>query len=415
MTSQNDTQPGTYGVINDTFLKIIESNPQAHRFLFYGGAGSGKSVFIAMFICLKLLFGKNERILVIRKWLPALKISAYPLILEILEDWGVLGRCHLNKSDLTLSCGTNRIYFSGLDNPEKIKSAEFTYIWLEEATDFTLDDSMQLNLRLGRSKRNAYAKIIYSFNPIDQFHWLVQEVMNNPDERTIIHHSTYLDNYDNLSQEFIDRVEGLIKTDENYYRVYAKGLPGVLKNIIYTNYVIENYPFSYKPDGYGLDFGFSAPMAFLEVKFKDEEPYCKELLYQTGMTTRDLLAWMKAHEIDKKIPIYADSAEPDRIEEIKGAGYNIHPAKKDVVAGIDRVKSYKLHIHSRSSNLISEIQTYKFRETKDGQVLEEPLPFKDHLMDSLRYMIYTSKGPYKPKPIPATVSAKSQTGHLFRI
>lgn len=407
--------PERYGHINDSFFSVIERNPTARRFIFYGGAGSGKSVFLAMFICQKLIFGTNERMLVIRKWLPALKISAYPLILDILEAWNAMHLCSLNKSDLTLSCGSNKIFFSGLDNPEKIKSAEFTYIWLEEATDFTLDDSMQLNLRLGRSKQNSYATILYSFNPIDQYHWLVQEVMHSPEPTTVVHHSTYKDNRDNLSDEFINRVENLIHTDENYYRVYALGLPGILKNIIYTNYVIENYSFSYKPDGYGLDFGFTAPMALVEIKFKDDEVYAKEKLYQTGMTTRDLIAWMKAHEIEKNIPIYADSAEPDRIEEIRKAGFNIHPAKKDVIAGIDRAKSYKLHIHSSSSNLISEIQSYKYREKKDGQVLEEPVPFMDHLMDALRYEIFTSRGPPVQQLRPKTPSTRSNRSHVMSI
>jgi len=379
-----------YGTINDSFLEIVENNLTARRFAFYGGAGSGKSVFIAQFICLKLLTGKNERILVLRKWLPALKISAYQLILDILEDWGAMKHVTLNKSDLFITYGSNRILFTGLDNPEKIKSAEFSYIWIEEATDLNREDYLQLGLRLGRSRANVHAKMIFSFNPIDQYHWLIQDVVETPSDSTIVHHSTYLDNYKNLSQAFIDDLEHLIYVDENYYRVYALGLPGVLKNIIYTNYVVENFEMPIHNRFYGLDFGFNNPMALVEIVMRDGIPLVCERFYEREKTTKDLINWMDQNQISKQSPIYADSAEPDRIKEIYSSGYNIHPAKKDVTAGIDLVKSLKLRIHSSSSNLISEIRTYKYKETKDGQVLEEPVPFNDHILDAVRYALFTT-------------------------
>lgn len=387
--------PDRYGNINDSFLSFVENNDHARKLAFYGGAGSGKSLFIAQHFCNLLLYGKNKRILVLRKWLPALKMTAYQVILDVLEDWGVYHLINHNKSDLILKYKNNVMRFTGLDNPEKIKSAEFTDIWVEEATDLNKEDFTQLTIRLGRAKTDTKAKLYFSFNPIDQYHWLMSDVIDKPDAYTAIHHSTYLDNYTNLSQDFIDELEHLIEVDENYYRVYTLGLPGVLKNIIYTNYVIEDFSKHLFPDAYGLDFGFNNPMAMVEMKMRDGEPYFHELLYESGMDTAELIQWMKKVEIKRKVPIYADSAEPDRIEMIKKAGYNIHPAKKDVSAGIDRVKGFRLHIHSGSSNLIDEVRTYKYRETKDGKVLDEPVPFNDHLMDCIRYILFTMHGPRK--------------------
>lgn len=378
-----------YSRINDTFLSFIENNPDKRKFVFYGGAGSGKSVFIAMFICIRFLTGQNENILVLRKWLPALKISALKLILDILISWGFDADANLNKSDLILKFGTNRIYFSGLDNPEKIKSAEFTYIWIEEATDLDREDYLQLTLRLGRAKHTTESKILMSFNPIDQYHWLIQDVIEHPDDTTAICHSTYLDNYANLSAAFIKDLEDLINKDENYYRVYTLGLPGVLKNIIYTNYTIQNVEMPDHPQLYGIDFGFNNPMALIEVAFRDDSVRVHERFYERGKTTDDLIKWMDKNKISKTAPMYADSAEPDRIEQIRKAGYNVHPAKKDVAAGIDYVKSLNLVITSSSSNLIGEIRTYKYMERKDGSVIDEPVPFNDHGLDALRYALFT--------------------------
>jgi len=407
--------PERYGVINRDFLEVMESNPTARKFAFYGGGGSGKSCFVGQYLCKQFIDNDNIKILNVRKWLPALKISSYQLIVDILTDWGFPVQDNHNKTDHIITRKNSRIHFSGLDNPEKLKSAEWDIIWIEEATDLTPEDFLQLKIRLGRSIHSKSPKLIFTFNPVDQYHWLITDVIQRPDKVTVIHHSTYHDNYRNLSKEFIDELERLAEFDENHHRVYCLGLPGVLKNIIYTNYAIENFSPDIDPDFYGLDFGFTAPMAMSSVKFRDEQPYITELLYQTGMTTRDLIAWMNANGIRKKIPIYADSAEPDRIQEIKEAGYNIKPAKKDVVAGIDRVKSYKQHINSNSSNMISEIRAYKYRETKDGHVFEEPVPFRDHLMDCNRYGIFTSRGPVKKKKEVEHVSSRAQTSHLFKI
>lgn len=36
-----------------------------------------------------------------------------------------------------------------------------------------------------------------------------------------------------------------------------------------------------------------------------------------------------------------------------------------------------------------EVNTYKWREDKDGNYLDDPVKFADHLMDALRYAIHT--------------------------
>jgi len=107
------------------------------------------------------------------------------------------------------------------------------------------------------------------------------------------------------------------------------------------------------------------------------------------MTNADLIGALREHKVSNSSPIYADSAEPQRIQEIRQAGFNIHPSEKDIALGIDRVKRHRLHIDPESVNLISEIRGYHFREDKDGRVLEEPVKYEDHLMDAMRYAIAT--------------------------
>ncbi|GAG25261.1 unnamed protein product, partial [marine sediment metagenome] len=142
----------------------------------YGGAGSGKSWTIAQFLIFKKLYGEEDkRILVTRKTLPSLRITAYKLVLDLLGKYRL--PYQLNKSEMTISVGSNQMLFKSLDDPEKIQSYEGNYIWVEEATEITHKDFMQLKIRLRRDT-DTLNQMFLSFNPIDQFHWLNLKLLN---------------------------------------------------------------------------------------------------------------------------------------------------------------------------------------------------------------------------------------------
>jgi phage terminase large subunit len=225
-----------------------------------------------------------------------------------------------------------------------------------------------------------------TLNPIDQFHWIRTQVLDVPNKDVASFQSNYKMN-PFLSREYIEQLEGLADIDENYYRIYALGEWGVLQNLIYSNWdVVDRAPDNYDEIVCGLDFGYVNPTALIEVRIRENEVWVKELVYQSHLTNSDLIEIMK-DKVDKGKAIYADSAEPQRIEEIYQAGFNIYPAEKSVKFGIDKVKQYKLHILEDSINLIKEIRSYKWKEDKEGRTLEEPVKFNDHAMDAMRYAI----------------------------
>jgi phage terminase large subunit len=190
-----------------------------------------------------------------------------------------------------------------------------------------------------------------------------------------------------LSKEYIEQLEGLAEIDENYYRIYALGEWGVLQNLIYSNWdVVNKMPEDYDEVIYGLDFGYVNPTVLLEIRIKENEIWAKEIIYQSHLTNAELIDLLK-EKIDRNVSIYADSAEPQRIEEIYQAGFNVYPSEKNVQFGINRVKQYKLHILEDSVNLIKEIRSYKWKEDKEGRILEEPVKFNDHAMDAMRYAL----------------------------
>lgn len=365
----------------DEFANFFLENENSEILLLYGGAGSGKSYSTAIWLLEKALKERNKRFLITRKTLPSLKVSCLQLFRELLSKYNL--SYEFNKSELEMVINTNQILFKSLDNADKIKSAEFNYIWAEEATELTHQDYLQLRLRL-RRKNDLNNQIITTFNPIDQFHWLKTKVLDR--EKVSSFQSNYKMN-PFLSREYIEQLEGLAEVDENYYRIYALGEWGVLKNLIYSNWdVVDKTPETYDEIVYGLDFGYINPTCLVEVRIKENEVWARELVYQSHLTNSDLIEIMK-DKIDKGKAIYADSAEPQRIEEIYQAGFNVYPSEKNVQFGINRVKQYKLHILEDSVNLIKEIRSYKWREDKEGRILEEPVKFNDHAMDAMRYAL----------------------------
>lgn len=360
-----------------------------------GGAGSGKSKSTAQRFAELFLTGHNLRMLVTRKTNPALKQTAQRMVIETLYEMGFPAEKHLNKTDGLLTFKGNAILFKGLDDREKIKSDEFNYIWMEEATDFTKEDYLQLKLRLRLKNTVGRNRIFLTFNPIDQYHWCITDLVDKAgrDPEIAVLHSTCDDN-PFLSDDYRRELDRLIEQDENYYRIYRLGEPGVLRNIIYTNYFVDPVvPPKFDDVFYGLDFGFSNPSALVQVGIRENTVYAKEMLYEQGLTNAALIGRLNSlKHIIGTAPIYCDEAEPARIQEIVNAGFYAYPAQKDIADGIDHVKRYRLHLHPDSVNMLGEIRGYKYREDKDGRVLEEPVKFRDHCMDSLRYAIYTHLG-----------------------
>ena len=380
-----------YNTCNSKFFETF-TRPERIK-CYYGGSGSGKSLSIAQHFIMQLCSGDGKRRAILRKTFPRMKATTYLIIKDILDDWEI--PYEENKTDHVFKVGKNELYYLSLDDSEKIKGAEFIDVWMEEATEFTEDDYKQLRIRLSRTSENA---VIYmSFNPIDKDHWVIRDVVDRAptDKRILVHHSTYKDNIKFLSEAFIEELESFAGIDENFYRVYTLGLPGVLKGQIYKNWKFED-PDTWHPSLntgthlYGIDFGFNAPMAMVEIWIFDEEYFIKELLYERGLTTDDLLSKMEGMAVDKRADIFCDSAEPDRIEQIRRHGYNVRPSKKDVKAGIDFVKSKKIHIDAvNSPNIYTEANNYKWKEDKDGKSLDEPVKAYDHTMDAIRYAIFS--------------------------
>lgn len=363
-----------------------------------GGARSTKSYSIAQLLVQRLVTRQNRKILISRKTFPALRITAYKLVVDLLSDYGYLPRLHHDKVAHVITCPWTGSFmaFLAIDDPEKIKSTEWNDIWMEEASEFEWNDFLILQTRMSAPCAEGEPNQIFlSLNPTDEEGWINQKLILSPAFASKIEviHSTYRDN-PFLSQEYVDLLTGLKDQDENAHQVYAEGKFGKLTNVIYAPYtVLPAFPDHFDDTFYGLDFGFNNPSALLEINQKDKvDHYLRQLVYKTGMTNAELIAQVKEVIPNKKHwrrTFYADAAEPARIEEFCQAGFNVHPADKDVKTGIDLCKRMKFYTLSSNVDLNKERAAYKWKTDKNGVILDEPVKFMDHLMDAKRYGIYS--------------------------
>lgn len=214
--------------VNDKYLPYLTN--QSRHLILYGGGSSGKSVFAAQKIAIRVLTEMGHKFLCLRKVGETVKESIFAELKSAISDTGCYGEFDVNKTEKTFTHrpSGNQIICKGLDEPEKIKSIKgITGMWIEEATEFTNDELDQLNLRI-RGEKPHYVQYLYSFNPISEDNEVVKRyVTGTVSANTMVVHSTYKDNY-YLTDDDRQELENLKFTNPLYYDVYCLGIPGVV-------------------------------------------------------------------------------------------------------------------------------------------------------------------------------------------
>ena len=380
-------------LLNDAYVPLFED--YTHRFeVYYGGAGSGKSVFIAQKLLYKAL-GSKRKVLIVRKTLNSQKDSCWRLMLSLLEEWQIRNYCTVRISDYAIELPNgSTLLFKGLDDSERIKSiVGITDIWIEEATELTEEDVEQLNLRLRADTSDS--QIMFSFNPVSKANWVFKRWFKDDaviTDDTLIHQSTYKDNRF-LPAAYIATIEKMAQTNPTYYRIYALGEFASLDKLVYNNWRIGRVDDTRDWALLcGLDFGFTNdPTAFIVSFLKDNSLYISKEYVQTGLLNDQIAAVIKDLGFAKST-IIGDSAEVKSIEELKKAGlYRIQPATKgqgSVLQGIQKLQQLDIIVAPECEHVITELQNYAWRKDKaSGEYINEPIDDFNHCLDALRYSL----------------------------
>jgi phage terminase large subunit len=406
--------PKRYLDINSAFEPYRDCYKRTQ--IFFGGASSGKSVFLAQRASLDVINGRNY--LVVRNTANTLRTSAFNEVKKVIGEMGALDAFYINKSEMTITHKNNRrqILFKGLDDAEKIKSVTpekgvITDIWIEEATECREDDIKQLEKRLrGRSVHPK--RLTLSFNPILKTHWIFKKYFadfydNDTLKQTsdlLILKTTYKDNL------FLEPEDALALENEKdpYWRdVYTLGNWGVLGDVIFTNWRVDDLSEQKKRfDNIrsGLDFGFGPdPAAFTRLHFDAtrNKVYIFDEFNAHEMTNPELAAVLKPRVGRERV--ICDSAEPKSIKELRLCGLNVAGAEKgpdSVHHGLQWLKQQEIIIDRKCQSVINEFQTYQWKKNRSGETLPVPVDKDNHHLDSVRYSLedcMAARGPIEFK------------------
>jgi phage terminase large subunit len=123
--------------------------------------------------------------------------------------------------------------------------------------------------------------------------------------------------------------------------------------------------------------------------FKDGDLYIYDELWVKEKTNPELIVEAEHFFNGDKMTITADSAEPARIREFNLHGFNVRATKKGKESlryGYDFIKSHRVHIHkNRCPYTAIEFQTARYREDKDGNVLDEVIDIQVDCLAAIRY------------------------------
>ena len=391
-------------IFNEVYLPHLLDYSNRYE-VYYGGAGSGKSVFIAQKLLVKACNHKRK-VLVIRKYGTTLKDSVFTLITDMLKKWQLFSMCKINLTTYTITLPNGSVFlFKGMDDSEKIKSiTDITDIWCEEATELSEDEYTQLDLRLRALAANL--QLIVSFNPVSKANWVYKKWFE-PGARysnTMILRTTYKDNRF-LPPEYIAALEEKMHSNPTYYRIYALGEFASLDKLVYNNWHQEIFDHREKIGTLciGLDFGFVNGPSALVASIVDPEHKRLYIFKEWGETnkTNDELAKIITSLGFSKSHIIADCAEQKSIEELKRAGITRIKAcskgKDSIMHGIQKLQQYEIIVHPDCTGVITELENYSWTKTKDGDYINKPIDSFNHYLDALRYSIQVVDGAPKIK------------------
>ncbi|WP_436887756.1 PBSX family phage terminase large subunit [Mammaliicoccus sciuri] len=375
-----------------------------------GGRGSGKSSDTAIIIA-QLIMRYPVNALILRKIDNTLASSVFEQIKWAINEMQVshLFQVKVSPMEIIYKPRGNKMIFRGAQNPERIKSLKdarfpFTIAWIEELAEFKTEDEVTTitnSLLRGELDDGLFYKFYYTYNPPKRKQsWVNKkyETSFQPDN-TFVHHSTYMNN-PYIAKEFIKEAEGARERNEMRYRWEYLGEAIGSGVVPFNNLQIESIP----QDLYdtfdnirnAVDFGYATdPLAFVRWHYDKKKRiiYAMDEYYGVQISNREFADWLhkKGYQSDD---IYADSAEPKSIAELKKE----HGVKriKGVKKGKDSVEYGEQWLDDlqaividpkRTPNIAREFENIDYETDKDGNVKPRLEDKDNHTIDATRYAL----------------------------
>ena len=369
-----------------------------------GSRASKKSSTQSLKVITEIIENPNVNWLVVRKVERTLRDSCYAQLKWAIHRLKVdnFFKCSTSPLEITYKPTGQKILFRGLDDPLKVTSitvevGSLCRLWIEEAYEITSEeafDRLDESIR-GQLPKGMYHQVVLTFNPWSDRHWLKKRFFDEPSKNVLAMTTNYMCN------EFLSEADLVLfeemKKNPRRYRTAGLGEWGIVEGLVYENWeerVFDVHEISIRPSvrsAFGMDFGYVNDPSTLFCGLVDtvaREIYVFDEMYEKGMSNEDILSKVSEMGYSKE-RIKADSAEPKSIAYLRKAGLTrIRAAKKgpdSIRAGISIIQDYKIIIHPRCVNFITEISNYTWDKDKFDNAINKPIDDFNHLMDAMRY------------------------------
>ncbi len=372
-----------------------------------GGRGSAKSFHINVFALL-LTYNKGEVILFTRYTMTSAEKSIIPEFKEKIDMFGVSSHFDVNAKEIVNKITGSKIMFSGIktssgNQTANLKSINGLTCWiLDEAEEMHNEEEFD-KIVFSVRKKGVKNRIIISLNPCDTDHWIYERFFLNGDqENTEYIHTTYLDNLENLDEDFIQDAENIKKTNPFKYDRVFLGKWGMSDDKMFTEgyTLIDEMPKEYDWKVYGLDFGYTNdPTAIVEIIKSGNNLYLDEKLHQTGMLNPEIAKYITDNGLDDEIHV-CDSADGNKsvneliLGDVPAVG--VEKGAGTVYWRIEKIKQYNIHITKSSKHIIEEWKGSRWAKDSAGKfkrnIKGQKIPYvsnppKDHCRDCVGYGI----------------------------
>lgn len=369
-----------------------------------GSRASKKSSTQSLKVITEIIENPNINWLVVRKVERTLRDSCYAQLKWAIHRLKVdnFFKCSTSPLEITYKPTGQKILFRGLDDPLKVTSitvevGSLCRLWIEEAYEITSEDAfdrLDESIR-GQLPKGMYHQVVLTFNPWSDRHWLKKRFFDEPSKNVLAMTTNYMCN------EFLSEADLVLfeemKKNPRRYRTAGLGEWGIVEGLVYENWeerVFDVHEVSIRPSvrsAFGMDFGYVNDPSTLFCGLVDtvaREIYVFDEMYEKGMSNEDIKERVSEMGYSKE-RIKADSAEPKSIAYLRKAGLTrIRAAKKgpdSIRAGISIIQDYKIIIHPRCVNFITEISNYTWDKDKFDNAINKPIDDFNHLMDAMRY------------------------------
>lgn len=363
----------------------------------FGGRGSAKSHEFGKNVLKFCLERPGTRAAMLREIQLSLKQSVKFLLEEKIKEFGLTAEFPIAATEIGTP-GGGVILFQGLQDhtADSIKSLEgIDLAWVEEAQSIS-----ERSLRLLRPTiRKPNSEIWFTWNPENETD-PVDELLRGaePPPNSIVREVNFVDN-----PFFPDVLRAEMEYDrrrdpDKYAHVWLgkynkKSEARVFKNWSLTEIEPPENTVFYL----GADWGYSVdPTVLVRMWLRDEHTLVIDReRYRIGVEIDDIPAFFD--DLDPSQPgfarnwdVIADNARPETIAYMKRHGY---PLMKPSIKGKDSVKEgviflqgYDILCHTRCTHTADELATYSYIvDKKTGQVTNNLLDKKNHVIDSMRY------------------------------